>query len=41
MMDGVLAGLLFVYCYLDDLRITSPDLEAHWQHLRLVLERLR
>jgi hypothetical protein len=41
MMDRVLAGLPFTYCYLDDLRIASPDLEAHQKHLRLVLERLR
>ncbi len=41
MMDRVLTGLPFAYCYLDDLRITSPDLEAHQQHLRVVFERLR
>ncbi len=41
MMDRVLAGLPLAYCYLDDLRIASPDLEAHQRHLRLVLERLR
>ncbi len=29
MMDRVLAGLPFAYCYLDDLRIASPGLEAH------------
>jgi hypothetical protein len=34
-------GLPFAYCYLYDLRISSPDLEAHRQHLRLVLVRLR
>ncbi len=36
MMDRVLAGLPFTYCYLDDLRVASPDLEAHKKHLRLV-----
>ncbi len=41
MMDRVLAGLRFAYCYLDDLRIASPDLESHQVHLRCVLERLR
>ncbi len=41
MMDRVLAGLRFAYCYLDDLRITSPGLESHQQYLRLVLERLQ
>jgi hypothetical protein len=35
MMDRVLAGLPFAYCYLDDLRITSPDLDSHRLHLRL------
>jgi hypothetical protein len=41
MMDRVLAGLPFAYCYLDDLHIASPDLGTHQQHLHLVLERLR
>jgi hypothetical protein len=41
MMDRVLVGLPFAYCYLDDLRIASPDLASHRQHLRLVFERLR
>jgi hypothetical protein len=41
MMDRVLAGLPFAYCYLDDLRIASPDLEARQLHLRAVFERLR
>ncbi len=41
MMDRVLTGLPFAYCCLDDLHITSPDLEAHQQHLRVVFERLR
>jgi transposase InsO family protein len=41
MMDRVLADLPFAYCYLDDLRIASPDLEAHKLHLRVVFERLR
>jgi hypothetical protein len=41
MMDRVLAGLPFTYCYPDDLHIASPDLEAHQKHLRLVFERLQ
>jgi cleavage and polyadenylation specificity factor subunit 1 len=40
-MDQVLAGLPFAYCYLDDLRIASPDLDSHRLHLRLVFQRLR
>jgi hypothetical protein len=41
MMDRVLVGLPFACCYLDDLRIASPDLESHQLHLRAVFERLR
>jgi hypothetical protein len=40
-MDCVLAGLPFAYCYLDNLRIASLDLQSHQFHLRCVLERLR
>jgi hypothetical protein len=29
MMDCVLAGLQFAYCYLDDLRIASQDIGTH------------
>ncbi len=41
MMDRVLAGLPFAYCYLDNLRIASPDLETHQHHLRQVFRRLQ
>ncbi len=41
MMDRVLAGIPFSYCYLDDLRIASPDLETHQYHLRQVFQRLQ
>jgi cleavage and polyadenylation specificity factor subunit 1 len=41
MMDRVLAGLPFTYCYLDDLRIASLDLETHMQHLYQVFARLQ
>ncbi len=40
MMDRVLAGLPFTYCYLDDLRIASLNLNTHMQHLRQVFARL-
>jgi hypothetical protein len=40
MMDRVLAGLPFAYCYLDNLRIASPDLQSHRLHIRLVFDRL-
>jgi hypothetical protein len=41
MMDQVLLGLPYAYCYLDDLWIAGPDLETHQLHLCLVFERLR
>jgi hypothetical protein len=41
MMDRALSGLGFAYCYLDDLRIASPDLQSHKQHLAAVFKRLR
>ncbi len=41
MMDRILAGLPFLYCYLDDLRIASLDLDTHMQHLRQVFARLQ
>jgi len=41
MMDRVLAGLPFAYCYLDDLRIASRDQASHISHVQQVLERLR
>ena len=39
-MDRVLRGLDFVYTYIDDVLIASPDAEEHKRHLRLVFERL-
>ncbi len=41
MMDRVLAGLPFAYCYLDDLWIASTDLATHQHHLRQVFQRLQ
>jgi hypothetical protein len=41
MMDRVLAGLQFAYCYLDDLWIASPDMATHRQHLHQVFQRLQ
>ena len=40
-MDQVLRGLSFVYNYIDDVLIASPNAEEHERHLRLVLERLQ
>jgi hypothetical protein len=41
LMDQVLASLGFVFVYLDDILIASPDERTHQQHLRAVLERLQ
>ncbi len=41
MMDRILAGLSFVFCYLDDIIIASRDEEEHLEHLREVFSRLR
>ena len=41
MMDRVIRGLTFVYCYLDDLRVASRSPEEHVQHLRILFQRLQ
>ena len=41
MMDDVLAGLDFCFCYMDDILVASRSLKEHHQHLRIVLSRLR
>ena len=41
LMDGVLRGLPFIFVYLDDILIASPNLEAHVQHVRALFLRLR
>ncbi len=41
LMYQVLAGLEYVFVYLDDILIASPDEQTHQQHLRAVLERLQ
>ena len=37
-MEQVLRGLVFVYNYIDDVLIATPDAEEHKRHLRLVME---
>jgi hypothetical protein len=41
LMYQVLAGLDYVFVYLDNILIASPDKQPHHQHLRAVLERLK
>merc|ERR1711860_476694 len=41
LMDRVLVGLPFIFVYLDDVLIASPDHASHRQHLREVFGRLR
>jgi hypothetical protein len=38
-MDQFLSGLDYVFVYLDDILIASPDERTHQQHLQAVLER--
>jgi hypothetical protein len=40
MMDHILAGLCFVFCYLDNIIIASKDEQEHLEHLREVFSRL-
>lgn len=40
-MDQVFFGLDFVICYIDDICIASNTEEEHYQHIRIVLQRLR
>ena len=40
LMDGVLRGLDFVFVYLDDILVASPNPDKHLQDLRAVLQRL-
>ena len=41
LMDRVGAGLDFIFIYIDDILVASPDLESHLDHLRQVFERLK
>ncbi len=41
MTDRILAGLSFVFCYLDDIIKASRDEQEHLEHLREVFSRLR
>ena len=39
-IDHVTRGLDFVFVYLDDLLVTSPDHKTHKKHLKILFERL-
>ena len=41
LLDEVLAGLPYVFCYLDDILIASSCLQEHEENVRTVLQRLR
>ena len=41
LVNEVLSGLTFVFGYLDDILVFSPDMESHLEHLRLLFERFR
>lgn len=40
-MDQVLFGLDFIICYIDDICIASNNEQEHYEHVRIVLQRLR
>ena len=40
LMDGVLRGLAFVFVYLDDILMASPNMTLHLTHVRQLLRRL-
>ena len=41
MMDRLGVDLPYVFIYLDDILIASPDMQSHLEHLRVVLGRLK
>ena len=40
LMDGVLRGLPFLFVYLDDILVASPNIATHVLHVRQLLQRL-
>ena len=40
LMDGVLRGLPFVFVYLDDILVASPNMATHIQHVRQLFQHL-
>ena len=41
LVNEVLSGLTFIFAYLDDILVFSPDMKSHLEHLRLLFEKLR
>ena len=41
LMEKVLDGLPFAYCYIDDILVASRDIDSHVKHLTIVFERLK
>ena len=41
LMDQILGDLPHCFVYVDDILISSPDIQSHLQHVRQVLDRLR
>ena len=41
LVNEVLSGLTFIFGYLDDILVFSPDMETHRKHLRSLFEKLR
>ncbi len=41
MMDTILAGLDFVWCYINDIMVYSDTMEEHHIHLKIVFEQLK
>ena len=41
LVNKVLSGLTFVFGYLDDILVFSPDMKSHLEHLRLLFQRLQ
>ena len=41
MMDRLRVNLPYMFIYLDDILIASPDMQSHLEHLRVVLGRLK
>ena len=41
LIGEVLKGLSFIFGYLDDILIYSPDMDTHLKHMRIIFQRLR